>query len=661
MTLRRAFLIMLIGALSILMVACEFSLAADITPPPVAPGVITPERSSPTSIGPDYPLLAPSPSNGAMIYAEKCEPCHGPNGLGDGPQAGQLPNPVPPIGRAERARLVAPAEWYQMVTQGNIERFMPPFSSLTVSQRWDVVAFVFNMSTDSSEIEAGRTLYEANCAVCHGESGRGDGPAGVGLNPGPTNFTNQEWMAQRSNADLYTAIQAGVDPGMPAFAGQFGDTDTWAVAAYLRSISFGGGPAGTAVTSQQQPPEESEGQPAVETEVAEGEVTREDDPSAQADEPPLGIVRGTLVNGSGGALPTEILVTLHALDHMQLVYTTTTTLKEDGSYIFEDVEFFDRRVFVVTADYGGTTYGSDVAIVETGKSQVELPLTIYDTTSETSALVIDRLHVFFDITSPDWLQVVQLYVISNPSNKTVVANEESGAVAQFTLPEGATNLQFQDGVLGGRYRQTPDGFADTAPVRPGQGQYQVMYAFDLPYDRKLDISQTFKMPLDAMIFMTPADGIRLRSNLLQDAGQGDVQGQAFQMYTGGSLEPGQALDITISGSPTGTAVIPFLSAVSSGDSLVIGLAALGLVLVVAGVYMYRRSAKQITDADLAEAESESIEDISLEEDEVELDDPEAIMDEIILLDDLYTSGEIPEDTYLSRRTRLKNRLRDITD
>lgn len=656
MTIRRLLPLSLLSIFGLLLVACEFSLAADITPPPSAPGAITPEQSGPTSVGPDYPLLAPSPSNGAMIYAEKCEPCHGSNGLGDGPQAQQLPNPVPPIGRAERARMSSPADWYQMVSQGNIERFMPPFNSLTVSQRWDVVAYIFNLSANDAEIEAGRAIYQANCAVCHGDTGRGDGPAGVGLNPGPTNFANQEWMAQRSNADLFAAIETGVDPGMPAFGNQFNESETWAVSAYLRSISFGSESVSTVTARPEQPLAPGEDV----ANEAEGDVLTPDDLAGEPDSVPHGVVHGTLINGSGGSLTTDIIVTLHALDHMQLVYTTTTTLREDGTYLFEDVEFIDRRVFVVTADYGGTTYGSDVAIVEPDRLQVELPVTVYDTISDTSTLVIDRLHVFFDFTSPDWIQVVQLYVISNPTNKTIVPVEEGSTVAEFTLPEGATNLQFQDGVMGGRYRQTADGFADTSPVRPGLGQYQVMYAFDLPYDRKLELSQSFKMPLDAMIFMTPADGIRLRSNLLQDAGQGDVQGQAFQMYTGGSLEAGQTLDLTISGSLAGSATIPFLSSVSSGDSLVIGLAALGLMLVVAGVYMYRRSARQITEAELAEVD-EVTDDGLTPVDEIEMDDPEAILDEIIALDDLYAGGELAEDVYLMRRSQLKARLQEITD
>ena len=35
------------------------------------------------------------------------------------------------------------------------------------------------------------------------------------------------------------------------------------------------------------------------------------------------------------------------------------------------------------------------------------------------------------------------------------------------------------------------------------------------------------------------------------------------------------------------------------------------------------------------------------------DDPEALMDAMIVLDDLYKAGELPEDAYQQRRAELK--------
>ena len=180
---------------SILFTACSFSLAADITPPPGSEQT-APPRPQPVEVsGPLYPLVPPDPRNGGPIFLEKCAPCHGQNGNGDGPQASQLPNPVAALASPEVARASTPENWYTQVTQGNLERFMPPFSSLSDRQRWDVVAYSYSLSTSDSEVALGEELYRANCARCHGEEGRGDGPEAADLPVAATDFTDQAVMA----------------------------------------------------------------------------------------------------------------------------------------------------------------------------------------------------------------------------------------------------------------------------------------------------------------------------------------------------------------------------------------------------------------------------------------------------------------------------------
>src|SRR5512135_101032 len=92
-----AFLPLALLLLASLLSACSFSLAADITPPPGS------EQNPPIAAtqlapinGPLYPLVPPNHVGGNAIYTERCAPCHGDTGMGDGPQASQLPNPVVP-------------------------------------------------------------------------------------------------------------------------------------------------------------------------------------------------------------------------------------------------------------------------------------------------------------------------------------------------------------------------------------------------------------------------------------------------------------------------------------------------------------------------------------------------------------------------------------
>lgn len=57
-------------------------------------------------------------------------------------------------------------------------------------------------------------LYLKYCAKCHGEDGRGQTPKGKPL--GAKDFTDAEWQADESDAELIKAVTKG-DDDMPAF------------------------------------------------------------------------------------------------------------------------------------------------------------------------------------------------------------------------------------------------------------------------------------------------------------------------------------------------------------------------------------------------------------------------------------------------------------
>ena len=94
--------------------------------------------------------------------------------------------------------------------------------------------------------------------------------------------------------------------------------------------------------------------------------------------------------------------------------------------------------------------------------------------------------------------------------------------------------------------------------------------------------------------------------------------------------------------------------VTTGTSteLLVGLGVFGVVLVGAGVWLYRRNqaAEDLEDED---GEPEAYEEPA--------DDAETLMDAILNLDDLYQSGEMSEEAYRQRRAELKDRLRKLQE
>lgn len=60
-------------------------------------------------------------------------------------------------------------------------------------------------------IQKGKELYTANCASCHNETGAGGGPAAVGLNPAPRNFTSPDgWKNGKTISAIYTTLEEGI-------------------------------------------------------------------------------------------------------------------------------------------------------------------------------------------------------------------------------------------------------------------------------------------------------------------------------------------------------------------------------------------------------------------------------------------------------------------
>lgn len=86
----------------------------------------------------------------------------------------------------------------------------------------------------------GKALYKANCVACHGESGKGDGPAAGVLKPPPRDHTDRAYMSKLSDKEIADIIKMGGaikgKPLMPSHP-QFKDDELAALVAYVRSLS----------------------------------------------------------------------------------------------------------------------------------------------------------------------------------------------------------------------------------------------------------------------------------------------------------------------------------------------------------------------------------------------------------------------------------------
>jgi mono/diheme cytochrome c family protein/plastocyanin len=130
-------------------------------------------------------------------------------------------------------------------------------TSLTESQRWDVVAYLWQSNATKESLADGQRLYAQNCAACHGENGNGDGVFADDLaragEESLQNMAGLEEMSRQTPADFSDPkrmlganpallqgkiLRGGMGTGMPMWGSIFTEDQIWDLIAYIYSFQF---------------------------------------------------------------------------------------------------------------------------------------------------------------------------------------------------------------------------------------------------------------------------------------------------------------------------------------------------------------------------------------------------------------------------------------
>lgn len=82
---------------------------------------------------------------------------------------------------------------------------------------------------EASAVQSAARIYASKCASCHA-------PDGTGNIAGTPNFTNTEWHASRTDAQLHGSIKNGRGKLMPAWSGELTDAQISGLVKHVRGL-----------------------------------------------------------------------------------------------------------------------------------------------------------------------------------------------------------------------------------------------------------------------------------------------------------------------------------------------------------------------------------------------------------------------------------------
>ncbi len=112
----------------------------------------------------------------------------------------------------------------------------PPVGSVPVSGR-EIVSQEAELrnpvTLTAASLSQGKTLYDTNCAMCHGQTSKERGPVGKKLVPPPPGL-DHDMVKGLSDAVIFKAITSGFGR-MPAFQDKLMPEERWNLVNFLRT------------------------------------------------------------------------------------------------------------------------------------------------------------------------------------------------------------------------------------------------------------------------------------------------------------------------------------------------------------------------------------------------------------------------------------------
>lgn len=337
-----------------------------------------------------------------------------------------------------------------------------------------------------------------------------------------------------------------------------------------------------------------------------------------------------MISGSGnGTAVAGIEVRLTVFDDMKAAADFTTTTDADGNYEFSGLETDTVFSYRVETDFGGMPYDSGFLQFAEGETLAPWNFMVFETTGDPAVVSLVMAHVIMDA-GEGYLSVTEYHVVVNGSDRAytgaAVEGETWRETLSFAVPEGASALEFSEGLTDVRMWPEGSGFSDGAPLRPGMREVVFTYLISFAGEEK-QISLGFEYPVTNLNLLVENRGIEVSTTLT--AGEPLVmESSQFLVFTGQDFAAGEPIDLTLK------TVDAAEGGIGAWVWVLVTLVIVGLGVV---VWLRRRGAPAPEAA-------------------ADTDDGVTLLQALAQLDDDFEAGKIPDADYQRQRALVKEQL-----
>lgn len=307
-----------------------------------------------------------------------------------------------------------------------------------------------------------------------------------------------------------------------------------------------------------------------------------------------GQIVGSVTNGTTDDIGANLSVSMEIFDASGFVEERDTVTDDQGNFTFSNLPTDGSVQFSLSVSYEGVSYGSGTLAFEDGATTIEAPLSIFEPTTDKSAVSITRRGLILTGIDPASgnLNFLDVVTMNNSGNEAVVANDQGRSI-EFPVPANASQVTPFPGSTFNLGNATIEGatlFAN-APLVPGSSTATLGYT--VPYtgdDVSLELVAAY--PISEMRVLIPISTdeankeIDLSSSGLEPQGEQTIGPQTYRVWTAQDVEEGDNFHVAYMDLPE-SQVAP--NTLHTFEPVLIAVGAGLLMLIIIGVIAWRRN------------------------------------------------------------------------